>query len=75
MQNRWLILAVLFVARMSMSYQYQSVGSASSFLVADLHIDYTQLGTLIGLYFLPGVILAVPAGLLVLFHKNEAHVV
>ncbi len=61
-QNRWLILAVLFLARTAMGFQYQSVGSVSALLVADLHIDFARLGALIGLYLLPGVILALPGG-------------
>ena len=64
MENRWLILTVLFVVRTAMGFQYQSVGSVSSFLVEDLSIDYAQLGALIGLYDLPGIFLAFPGGLL-----------
>ena len=64
MENRWLILAVLFVVRAAMGFQYQSVGSVFSFLVEDLNIDYAQLGALIGLYQLPGIALAFPGGLL-----------
>ena len=33
-------------------------------MVADLGIDYTKLGLLIGLYFLPGIAIAYPGGLL-----------
>ncbi len=64
MQSRWFILAVLFVVRIAMGVQYQSVGSVSSLLVEDLDIDYAQLGALIGFYDLPGILLALPGGLL-----------
>ena len=64
MKNRWLILAVLFLVRTAMGFQFQSVASVSSFLVQDLAIDYARLGTLIGLYHLPGIALAFPGGLL-----------
>jgi MFS family permease len=64
MNNRWLILAVLFLARTAMGFQFQSVASLSSFLITDLGIDYTQLGLLIGFYLLPGVVIAYPSGLL-----------
>ena len=47
-----------------MAYQVQSVGSISPFLVVDLGIDYATLGTLIGLYMLPGVVIALPGGVL-----------
>jgi MFS family permease len=62
--KRWLILAVLFLARTAMGFQFQSVGALSSFLVAELGIDYAQLGLLIGFYLLPGIAIAYPGGLL-----------
>ncbi len=49
MRNRWTMLAVLFLARTAMSFQFQSVGSLSPFLVPDLGLDYAALGTLIRL--------------------------
>ncbi len=64
MSRRWLILAMLFAARTVIGYQYQSVAAVSPFLMADLGIDYGQFGTLLGLYFLPGIVLALPGGLL-----------
>ena len=64
MENRWVILAVLFTVRTVMGIQFQSVASVSPFLIPDLNLDYTQFGILIGLYHLPGVILAFPGGLL-----------
>lgn len=39
-----------------MGFQFQSVASISTFLVADLGINYTEIGTLVGLYLLPGVV-------------------
>jgi predicted MFS family arabinose efflux permease len=62
--ERWLILAVLFLARTVMGLQFQAVGALSPFVVADLKIDYAQLGLLIGLYLLPGIVIAYPGGLL-----------
>ena len=53
--ERWLMLAVLFMARTAMACQFQSVGSVGPFLIESLRVDYTMLGTLIGLYMLPGV--------------------
>ena len=58
------MLAVLFLARTAMSFQFQSVGSLSPFLVPDLGLDYAALGTLIGLYMLPGLVIALPGGVL-----------
>jgi len=62
--NRWTILGVLFVVRTSMGFQFQSIASVSAFLIGDLGIGYTEIGTLIGLFMLPGVVLALPSGLL-----------
>jgi MFS family permease len=63
-RQRWVILAVLFMARTAMGFQFQAVGALSSFVIADLGIDYGKLGLLIGLYLLPGVAIAYPGGLL-----------
>jgi predicted MFS family arabinose efflux permease len=64
MDNRWVILVILFFARTAMGFQHQAVASVSSLLIKDLNIDYARLGTLIGIYQLPGVVLAFPGGLL-----------
>jgi len=47
-----------------MGFQFQSIGSLAPLVVADLGLSYAQLGTLIGLYLLPGVVLALPGGLI-----------
>jgi MFS family permease len=62
--ERWLILAVLFLARTAMAFQFQAVAALSSFVIAEFGIEYTQLGLLIGLYLLPGAVIAYPGGLL-----------
>src|SRR5262245_49385438 len=62
--NRWFILAVLFVTRFCLGYQFQSAGSVAPFLVSQFALDYQQVGTLVGLFMLPGLVLALPGGLL-----------
>lgn len=62
--SRWLILAVVFVARTSMGYQFQSIGSIGPILIVELAIDFAILGSLIGAYILPGLFLAIPSGVL-----------
>lgn len=62
--NRWLVLAVLFAARSAMGFQFQSVASVSPLLMQDLAIDFALLGALIGVWMLPGVVVAIPGGLL-----------
>lgn len=61
---RWKMLVLLFTARTTMGFQFQSVASVSSWLNADLHLGYAIIGTLIGLYMLPGIVIAFPGGLL-----------
>ena len=64
MHERWLILAVLTFARTAMGFQFQSVAAVSPLLLDQLQIGYAALGTLIGLYLLPGVAVALPGGIL-----------
>jgi predicted MFS family arabinose efflux permease len=63
-RNRWFILAVLFLARTAMAVQFQSVGSLAPILAHEIAFDYAAIGTLIGLYMLPGVVIALPGGVL-----------
>lgn len=58
------MLAVLFLARTAMALQFQTVGSVGPFLIDALAIDFASLGALIGLFMLPGVVIALPSGML-----------
>jgi len=62
--NRWLMLAVLFLARTAIALQFQTVASVRPFLMDALAIDFAALGALIGLYLLPGIVIALPGGML-----------
>jgi MFS family permease len=62
--RRWQILAALTFARTSMGFQFQSVAALAPFVTAELGLDHAQLGWLIGIYLLPGVVFALPGGLL-----------
>ena len=64
LESRWLILAVLFIARFALGYQFQSTGSVAPFLRRDLGIDYAEVGLLIGAFMLPGVAISLPSGFL-----------
>ena len=61
---RWLMLAILFIARTAFGFQFQSVAALGPLMVSELSIDYGAFGTLVGLYLLPGVLLAIPGGVL-----------
>jgi MFS family permease len=63
-EERWIVLGVLTFARISMGFQFQSVGAVSVPLMARLGIGGTELGILVGLFSLPGMVLALPGGLL-----------
>ena len=61
---RWRILAILFIARTAMAVQYQSVAALSPVVQDRFGIGLGEIGFLIGLYFLPGMVVALPgAGL------------
>ena len=64
LRNRWFILAVLFFARGAWAYQFQAVGSVGPMIVDDLGITYAKLGTLIGLFDAPGIVVALAGGYL-----------
>src|SRR5947209_18863595 len=60
--NRWFMLAVLFTVRLSMAFQFQSVASVAPLLGPKFGVSLADVGLLIGLYFIPGVALALPGG-------------
>jgi MFS family permease len=62
LRNRWSILAVLFVVRLTMGFQFQSVAAVAPLLSREFGIGLADIGLLIGLYFAPGVALALPGG-------------
>lgn len=62
MPGRWTILAALFAARLSMGFQFQVVAVTGPLLQRDLGLDFGELGLLIGLHMLPGVLIAPPGG-------------
>jgi MFS family permease len=61
-RNRWIILAVLFVVRLTMAFQFQSVAAVAPLLGHDFGVGLGDIGILIGLYFTPGIALALPGG-------------
>ena len=63
-RRRWIILAILFAARAATGFEFQSVGSVADQLMRDLGLSYAQIGSLLGAYLLPGIVVAFPAGLL-----------
>ncbi|WP_426615167.1 MFS transporter [Bradyrhizobium sp. McL0616] len=62
MRNRWAILAILFVVRLTIAFQFQSVAAVAPLLEKTFGVGLADIGLLIGLYFTPGVVLALPGG-------------
>jgi MFS family permease len=62
--SRWFALGLILLARISIATQFQSIAPVAPLLITDLALSYTELGLLIGLYLLPGTVLALPGGLL-----------
>ena len=69
-KRRWLVLLVVFVARTSMGFQFQSVASLSPFIMNELDIAFATLGTLIGLFMLPAFTLG---NLIFMMRKSQIH--
>jgi MFS family permease len=62
LRHRWGILAVLFAVRATMAFQFQSVAAVAPLLGGEFGVGIADIGILIGLYFAPGVALALPGG-------------
>src|ERR1700720_3484812 len=62
LRNRWFILAALFVVRLTMAFQFQSVAAVAPLLGREFGVGLADIGILIGLYFTPGIALALPGG-------------
>jgi MFS family permease len=62
MINRWGVLGLLFIVRTTMAFQFESVAAIGTILERDFHAGFGEIGVLIGLYLLPGVVIALPGG-------------
>lgn len=62
MTQRWNVLIVLFIVRLSMAFQFQSVASLSPALIKAYGVGLTDIGLLISLYLAPGIAFALPGG-------------
>lgn len=62
--RQWGFVAALALARVAFGFQFQALASLGPELAQAFGLDYAALGTLIGLYMAPGILLALPGGLL-----------
>lgn len=60
--RRWLMLALCFATRVGLGFQFQTLGSVADPLAREMHFTFSEIGTLIGLFFVPGLVLSLPAG-------------
>jgi MFS family permease len=58
------MLLVLFLVRLAIGFQFQSIASISSHLANELGLSYAEIGSLIGLFLLPGIAIAIPSGVM-----------
>lgn len=59
---RWAMLALLFLCRTSLGFQFQAMGSTAPGVAADFGLNLAEIGTLIGLFMLPGMFLSLASG-------------
>jgi predicted MFS family arabinose efflux permease len=64
MAMRWRMLALIFLTRTAMGFQFQSIAALAPELGDSLGFVLAEIGTLIGVYMLPGIVVAIPGGAL-----------
>jgi MFS family permease len=64
MALRWWMLLVLFLVRLAMGYEFQTIASSAGHLMQAFGLSYAEIGALIGFFLLPGIIFAIPSGLI-----------
>jgi len=60
--QRWNVLIILFIVRLSMAFQFQSVASLSPAIMKVYGVGLGDIGLLISLYLAPGIAFALPGG-------------
>ena len=60
---RWRILILLFLARIGLGFQFQTVASVGDSLVIAFGLDYVGIGLLIALFMASGLVLAFRRGI------------
>ncbi|MCX7227870.1 MAG: MFS transporter [Burkholderiales bacterium] len=64
MHERWRALWVLSAARVAMGFQFQVIGATAPLLRDAYGFALADIGWLVGLFLAPGVVLALPGGML-----------
>ena len=64
LKQRWSVLALLLFTRGAMGFQFQSIAAFGPLIGRDLALTPGQTGGLIGMYLLPGAVMAIPGSVL-----------
>lgn len=56
------MLALLFAARIGLGFQFQTLVSVGDDIAAEFGVGYTEVGSMIGMFMVPGMFLALIAG-------------
>jgi MFS family permease len=62
MSRQWNTLALLFAVRTVMAFQFQAVAALAPMLRDEFGASVAEIGSLIGVYLVPGIALALPGG-------------
>jgi len=62
--NRWIVLFIVFLARICVGFQFIAVAAQMPQLRAELHFDYSQIGILLGVFMIAGAFLSLPSGMI-----------
>lgn len=65
MNYRWVALGIVYLSFLAYAIVFQSIPPILGFVIADLRLTHGQAGLLMSLFALPGVLLSIPAGILV----------
>ncbi|WP_170979548.1 MFS transporter [Roseomonas sp. HF4] len=63
MKGSGAFLVAVFAVRFALGALFQAPGAAGPVLVPEFDLDWTRFGTLVGLFWLPGLVLVFPLGL------------
>ncbi len=56
--SRWVVLAIVFLTRTCVGFQFIAVAAQMPQLRAELHFDYSQIGILLGVFMIAGALLS-----------------
>ena len=62
--SRWVVLAIIFLTRTCVGFQFIAVATQMPQLRAELHFDYSQIGILLGVFMIAGALLSLPSGMI-----------